>query len=160
MATRGTREERTAELHRILTTKQANRGAVGRIAAMRRLADSTVYDYLYGKIIADVDFIIDAFLATEDPEIRAMLEPEGWTLRPSQGTAEATADIEREIGDVNLAISALHAHLRQSLGDRRMSPEELDRAERLLDILERQAADIRRLLAHARANHGRVGDER
>jgi len=56
-----------------------------------------------------------------------------------------------------MAISALHAHLRQSLGDRRMGPEELDRAERLLDILERQAADIRRLLAHARANHGRVG---
>ena len=156
MAKRGSREERTAELHRILTGKPANRGAVGRIAELRDVADATVYDYLYGKIIIDVDFISDAFLATGDPEIKAMLEPEGWVLMPLKGSADATGDPEREVGDVNLAISRLLEHLRKSLEDGKLDPEEIDRAEQLIDAVEVQLADIRRILVRARARQGRV----
>ena len=152
------RDELVAELHRILTTKSENAGAVGRIAKRRGLAEATVYDRLYGKIIIDVDFIIDAFLETGDPEIKAMLQPEGWVLVPATGSGAATADPEREVGDVSLALSALHGHLREALSDGRLSPSEIDRAERLLDKLHREAADIRAMIAAAKANHGRIGE--
>jgi hypothetical protein len=151
------RDELTAELHRILTTKAENAGAVGRIARRRGLAESTVYDRLYGKIIIDLDFILDAFLATSDPEIKAMLQPEGWVLVPAAGTGNATGDPEREVGDVSLALSALHGHLRAALADGRLSPNEIDRAERLLEKLRRETADIQGMIDRARANHGRIG---
>ena len=156
MARRHSAQETAAELHRIITMKRANRGAVGRIADRRDIADSTVYDYLSGKILCDHEFIKDAFLATGDPEIRAMLEPEGWVLTAALGNDHAR-DPEKEIGDVNLASAALLAYLREAQADGRFERDELDKAERLLANLQTQVADLSDMLRQARANRGRLG---
>jgi hypothetical protein len=86
-----------------------------------------------------------------------MLQPEGWALVPVAVTAEATADPEREVGDVSLALASLHGHMREALSDGRLSLGEIDRAERLLDNLHRELADVRELITSAKAHRGRIG---
>lgn len=152
-------QELAAEYHRVLTSKPENRGAVARIAEILGLSESTVYDYLYGKIKIGRRFEHAAFQATNDPEIRAMLEPQGWRLAPDPAHRKPSGDVEREMGDAHMVLGQLHQALRDGVkGDNRLDRVERETVRRLVDRLKGEVADIEALLDRAEANHGRLGE--
>lgn len=124
------------ELKAACVYRTENRGAVRRIAEGMNLTESTIYDYLDGRIKASLPFLLAATVATDgDPDVKKFLEPPGWTLVKAEACPQ-TDDFEHELGDVDIAVSAIRAKVRRAQEDGR-----IDNGER---------ANIRRAIENAR----------
>ena len=122
-----------AELKAAIIYRTENRGAVRRIADRMGLSESTIYDYLEGRIKTSLEFIRAGVVATSgDPDVRKFLEPPGWSLTRSDCEPQ-TQDVEREIGDVDIAVSGIRAAVRRAQEDGRISCVERSRIKRAIE---------------------------
>ena len=97
---------------------QRHRGSIKQVARVMRVAERTVYDYCTdGRLNPPAAVFRAGFQVTGDPDLKAVLEPEGWELQPRSLAQPATRDFEREIGDVGLALSGVLQEVRGALGN-------------------------------------------
>ena len=150
-------DEEAAELHRILTSVRANRGAVGRLSEGLNLAESTVRDYLVGRIKHSSGFVGACLLATDgDPEIAEMLTPPGYRLRRVPERLQSLKCFEYEMGDVDEQVGRLRIALRKALEDDDINPREATTLFRHIDRQIGELEDLRTLITDALNRGGRV----
>lgn len=95
---------------------ETHRGVIRAVAMRAGLAERTVYDHCTdGRVNASVEVIRAAFEVTQDPRLKKILTPDGWELVPAQPAIPPTRDFEREMGDVEMAVSDLRRQVRQAL---------------------------------------------
>jgi len=115
-----THAEIAQELKIALLYKDGNDGAVKRIAERLGLSLRTIYDYLDGKIKPNLRFIKTAVEVTGDPDIKRLLEPEGWELVPAGAFAKHDkSTIAEECLDDLPHLAAFHAVLNDPASDYR-----------------------------------------
>ena len=139
--------EECAELLRITTHKHPHRGSRVEVAKLLRLSESTVADYLTGKIKHSSSFVQACFLATDrDPEIGAMLEPPGFMLCPCPERTDPLDCIEKELGDVHLGAGQLHSDVRRALEDGHLDTQELSQLKRRIRRCIEELMDVERFV--------------
>lgn len=135
-------EEIAPEIHRIITGRKENKQAVQKIAAILGKSQQTIYDCLYGRIKINLDFIMAAVEATGDPDIKAFLEPNGWILYKKPDTGEITANFEKEVNDIFLAVSHLSESIKDAIEDGRIDRQELVKLKRLRVEIAKQTDEV------------------
>ena len=131
-----------AEIHRIITGRKENKHAVRQIAEILGKSQQTVYDSLYGRIKINLDFIKAAVQATEDPDIKSFLEPNGWVLYKKPELGDISTSFEKEVNDVYMAVSNLSRSVKRSIADNRVDKEELAELKRLRVEIAKQADEV------------------
>lgn len=119
--------------------------SVKEVARIAGLAESTVYDNLSGRNNPSLEVVRAAFLASRDPRLKRLLEPEGWELSEVSRPKAPTEDWEKETGDVYIALSALHSEVREAMESGNMKPNALARILKGVDEVSRQVAELRSL---------------
>jgi hypothetical protein len=148
--------EECSELHRIMTSKLENTGSRGRLAVLLKLSESTVRDYLNGRIKHSSSFAGACFVATdEDPEIASLITPPGWVLMPARGNLAPLQGIEKELGDIHTCAGQLHADMREALLDGLLDRIEITSLKRRIHKGIQELLDIERYLDAAFENGGK-----
>ncbi len=132
----------SSEVHRIITGRKENRQAVQKIAAILGKSQQTIYDCLYGRIKINLDFLKAAVQATEDPDIKRYLEPEGWALYKKPESGKISSSFEKEINDVFLAVSHLSESIKEAIKDERIDNCELAQLRRLRVEIAKQTDEV------------------
>ena len=135
-------EDIASEIHRIITGRKENKHAVKQLAEILGKSQQTVYDYLYGRIKINLDFIKAAVLATEDPDIKKFLEPKGWVLYKKPELGKISKNFEKEAYDVFMAVSNLSRSIKASLEDGKIDAQELAELKRLRVEIAKQADEV------------------
>ncbi len=131
-----------AEIHRIVTGRKKNKHAVQKMASILGKSQQTVYDCLYGRIKINLEFIKAAVEATGDPDIKAFLEPEGWTLYKKPDLSNISSSFEKEVNDVFTAVSHLSESIKEAIRDGRIDNQELADLKRLRVEIARQTDEV------------------
>ena len=135
-------EEIASEIHRIITGRKENKQAVQKMATILGKSQQTIYDCLYGRIKINLDFIRAAVEATSDPDIKAFLEPAGWTLYKKPTASEITSNFDKEVNDIFLAVSHLSESIKESIKDGRIDQQELAQLKRLRVEIAKQTDEV------------------
>ena len=135
-------EDMASEIHRIITGRKENKHAVRQIAEILGKSQQTVYDSLYGRIKINLDFIKAAVQATEDPDIKSFLEPNGWILYKKPDLDEISSSFEKEVNDVYMAVSNLSRSVKTAIADEQIDKEELAELKRLRVEIAKQADEV------------------
>jgi hypothetical protein len=135
-------EDMASEIHRIITGRKENRHAVQQIAEILGKSQQTVYDCLYGRIKINLDFVKAAVHATEDPDIKSFLEPEGWVLHKKPKLEEISSNFEKEVNDVYIAVSNLLRSMKTAIEDGHIDQQELAELKRLRVEIAKQADEV------------------
>lgn len=135
-------EDIASEIHRVVTGRKENKQAVQKMAAILGKSQQTIYDCLYGRIKINLDFIKAAVQATEDPDIKTFLEPEGWILYKKPDSAKISSSFEKEINDVFLAVSHLSESIKDAIMDGRIDSHELADLRRLRVEIAKQTDEV------------------
>ncbi len=135
-------EDMASEIHRIITGRKENKHAVRQIAEILGKSQQTVYDCLYGRIKINLDFIKAAVQATEDPDIKSFLEPNGWVLYKKPELGEISSNFEKEVNDVYMAISNLSRSVQTAIADNQVDQQELAELKRLRVEIAKQADEV------------------
>lgn len=143
----------SAELKAAIIYRTENRGAVKRIAELMGLTDATVYDYLEGRIKPSLLFLHACVIATGDPDAKKFLEPRGFRL-VADDNEPATRDMEREIGDVDLAVANIRLLVRRAQEDGRISAVEKARIKRAVEDARIELNQCETLLERIAMNKG------
>jgi hypothetical protein len=130
------------EIHRAITGRKENRQAVQKISSILGKSQQTIYDCLYGRIKINLDFVKAAVQATEDPDIKRFLEPEGWILYKKPDLKVVTSSFEKEINDVFLAVSHLSESIKEAIRDGRIDSNELAKLKRLRVEIAKQTDEV------------------
>jgi hypothetical protein len=147
--------EECTELHRIMTSKKENTGSRGRLALLLKIGESTVRDYLNGRIKHSASFVTACFAATGgDPEVGEMLTPPGWILMPAPGKRAPIQGIEKELGDEHTCAGLLHSDVREALKDGLLDRIEISSLKRRINKGIQELLDVERYLDAAFANGG------
>jgi hypothetical protein len=150
-------DDECAELHRIMTGKRENTGSRGRLARMVRLSESTVRDYLNGRIKHGASFVAACHAATDgDPEIAEMITPPGFMLMAKPDRSNPLANIEQELGDVHSCTGRLHHEVRQALEDELLDATELSSLKRRIHKGIEELLDVERFLDAVFEGGGRL----
>jgi hypothetical protein len=135
-------EDIASEIHRIITGRKENKHTVKQLAEILGKSQQTVYDCLYGRIKINLDFIKAAVLATEDPDIKKILEPKGWVLYKKPGLGKISKNFEKEVYDVFMAVSNLSRSIKASMEDGKIDAQELAELKRLRVEIAKQADEV------------------
>lgn len=124
-----------------------HRGSVDQVAGMLGLHPRTVNDYCTdGRLNPPVTVFVAGFLATKDPRLEALITPAGYRLVPAGLACPPTRDFEREIGDVDMAASALRREVRQARdNDGIIDKRELVEIKNRCNELRRQVDEVEAL---------------
>lgn len=144
------------ELHRIITTRHENRGAVRKIAAALGFADVTVYNYLTGRIKISLDFLKAAAAATNDPDVKKYLEPEGMVLVKKPDVQSTSGSILKELNDVYLAAASIQETIQAAIQDGRITSGELSKIERTHENLHLQSSEVLSIIRNARETNKKI----
>lgn len=128
------------ELHAVITTR--HKGAVSRIAGLMGLSYHTVYDRLVGRIKINLPFLHAAVIATDDPDVKKWLEPQGYELRKIVTSGRAM-DPEKELTDVILAAGDGVKTLRAAMADGKITKQEGLELEQVISDIEREFSEAR-----------------
>jgi hypothetical protein len=140
-------DEECRELHRIMTSKTENTGSRGRLAFLTGLSESTIRDYLIGRIKHSASFVAACFIATNgDPEIAQFLTPANYALMPVPERKNPLANIEMVLGDVHILAGLLHADVRCALNDGHFDSTELNSLKRRIYSSIEALFDVERYL--------------
>ena len=101
------RDEITNEANIAVKVRCTKGEVVKSIALKMGLSESTVYDYLSGRIKMNLRFLKAVVGVTEDPFLMKYLEPEGMSLMPHEDVFCPTDNWDKESFDVVSAISVL-----------------------------------------------------
>ena len=145
-----------SELHRFLTGRKENKGAVVKIADKLGLSKHTVYDYLYGRIEMSLDFLKAAAAVTDDPDVKRFLEPDGMVLSRKPDLGAVTQNLEKEMNDIYLAVATLQGELRSATEDEHIDSAELARIKRFQDEVIKQTNEIVAIAEDAFKNNRRL----
>jgi hypothetical protein len=138
--------EECTELHRIMTSKKENTGSRGRLALLLKIGESTVRDYLNGRIKHSASFVTACFAATGgDPEVGEM---------PAPGKRAPIQGIEKELGDEHTCAGLLHSDVREALKDGLLDRIEISSLKRRINKGIQELLDVERYLDAAFANGG------
>ncbi len=123
-----------------------HRGCVAEVAMEAGMAERTVYDYCQSnRANPPVTIFVAGYLVTKDPRLERLITPAGYKLIPADIACPATSDYERELGDVEMAVSGLRREVRQARDDDGV----IDKRE-LVDI-QRRCNEVREQLAEVEA---------
>jgi len=145
-----------SELRRIITTRHENKGTVKTIADALGLAEVTIYDYLHGRIKISLDFIKAAAAATNDPDIKKHLEPEGMTLVKNPDIKQTSGSILKELNDVYMAAAAIQETIQSAIEDGRITSGELSKIERTHENLHLQSSEVLSIIRNARETNEKI----
>jgi hypothetical protein len=135
-------KDMASEIHRIITGRKENKHAVQQMAEILGKSQQTVYDCLYGRIKINLDFIKAAVHATEDPDIKSLLEPKGWILYKRPELDEISSNFEKEVNDVYIAVSNLLRSMKTAIKDGQIDQQELAELKRLRVEIAKQADEV------------------
>lgn len=135
-------EEIAAELKLIAMNRKEDGSTVRKIAEVMGLSQRTVYDYLDNRLKVNLKFIQACLIATNgDHDVKRFLCPDGWDLVPTNHSP-VVGDIEKECGDVHIAVSELLITIRAAKADGKITPMERSRIERAIDAVRREINDV------------------
>ena len=80
--------------------------------------------------------------ATEDPDIKSFLEPEGWVLHKKPKLEEISSNFEKEVNDVYIAVSNLLRSMKAAIEDGQIDQQELAELKRLRVEIAKQADEV------------------
>ncbi len=121
-----------------------HRGAVKEVARVAGLAERTVYDHCTdGRLNPSLEVIKAAWVVTQDPRLRRLLEPRGWRLVPDQAQVRPDKDVEGEAVDVSLSAGDLIRTARELLADGHLSAEDELAFQVRLQAAEKELAELR-----------------
>ena len=133
-----------------------NRGSLEKAADLAEIAYSTANKYCAdSRTTPPLHFIKAAWLVTKDPRLKRRLEPEGFELVPKKESLMPSQDWEREIGDVHIALSGLHAEVRDALEDGRIDRHEANGLLKTVGRVRVELAELEAMVLRA-DSEGRV----
>jgi len=124
-----------------------HRGCVERVAEVAGLARRTVDEYATdNRKTVPVNVIKASWLVTEDPRLKRLLEPEGWTLVPKDEALAPTSDWEKEIGDVYMAVTGILDEVRKAIEDGKIDRNEEVGIRARINAAKLQLAELESML--------------
>lgn len=135
-------DEMASVIHRVVTGRKENKQAVQKMAAILGKSQQTIYDCLYGRIKISLNFIKAAVQATEDPDIKTFLEPDGWILYKKPESGKISSSFEKEINDVFLAVSHLSESIKEAIRDGKIDSQEMANLRRLRVEIAKQTDEV------------------
>lgn len=122
---------------------QTNRGSLDEAAKEAGYAYRTANEYCNDhRKTPPVEFLKAAWLVTEDPRLKRLLEPEGYELTPKAAARAHTGNWEREIGDINIAAANLLSIVREALTDDEIDRKEKIKIRRAVDMIKFELAQV------------------
>ena len=113
------------------------------------LSTRTIYDYFDGNIKISLPFLHACLLVTGgDPDVKKYLCPEGWDITPLNQKAP-TKNMEKECGDIHIAVSDLVVEIRKALNDGNITPDERANIEKKFNNSIGQMNEVKNLLEKA-----------
>ena len=122
------------------------RGITKRVAEEACTALSTVYTACDGRNNPSVEIIRAAFVVTNDPRLKGILEPRGWELVRCRDAVCPQHDVEGEAIDVTSAVCKLVEDNRHALAHGRLGRKEQGRLVRDLLTAELRMSELKAAL--------------
>ena len=107
------RDEITTEANAAVKHRCQKPEVVKRISEKMNLSDSTIYDYLAGRVKMNLRFLKAVVSVTEDHFLMKYLEPDGMSLVVQEEIFCPTDDWDKESFDVVSAIATLRERARE-----------------------------------------------
>ena len=122
---------------------------VKQISEILGLSARTIYDYFDGNIKISLPFLHACLIVTGgDPDVKKYLCPEGWDIAPSSQKAP-TKNVEKECGDIHIAVSDLVVEIRKALEDGKITPDERAGIEKKFNNSIVQMNEVKDLMEEA-----------
>lgn len=135
-------------IHRILydgliANRNPQRNVAG-FAEFTGVSESLIYKIVHGVTVPTSDILTAYYRYTGDDEILyAMLEGTDRFPAPRPKTGSKVRAISHEAMECGAAVGKLHAHVAQSMEDKRITDQEKRRANRIVDEIQREAEEVR-----------------
>jgi len=118
------------------------RGLIEPVAIEAGVAYDTVYDQCRGNVNPSIQVIKAAYIITQDPRLKRMLEPTGYELTPKDQLYLPEKPVHDEAVDVILAVSQFIEAHREAFRDGRYSAQEKVDLVNILKRVKRESGEL------------------